>query len=223
MKKIIAICMALLMVLSATLTVFAARGVFLFSPSGRPTPVIVKFDPNNDACTAVAVITSYADRHSLSDAQLALIEKAYDDIANASDISALNADLAAYASKLGIDSKFLAVSNLFDIHVTGCDYHEEHRGFDVVLSTDVLDSFVGLLHMNNKGEWEFVSNAHVEQNGDHLVFEVDAFSPFAIVVDTTGLPPQTGDSVMVISSVVMVAAIVALGVVMHKRKKQIAE
>lgn len=223
MKKIIAICLALIIAASTTITVFAAAGCFWYSPSGRPAPIVVDFDPHNDECTGKLVITPYGDRHELSDFHRALLEKAYDSIANAKNIAELNADFAAFIAQRGFDSNALAVSDLFDIHIVGCDNHDEHVGFDIILSSDVLHSFVGLLHMNKDGVWEYVPDGHIENNKTHLVFSVDSFSPFAIVVDTTGMPPQTGDNVIIVSTVVMLASIVALACVMHKRKKQIAQ
>lgn len=223
MKKIIAVCLALVIAASTTLTVFAAPGLFWSSPSGQPAPIVINFDPANDACTATLVITPYVSRDDLTDAQRELIEKAYKSIANAKTLTDLNANFASFVASQGIDAKYLAVSNLFDIHVIGCEFHEGHNEFDITLSVDSLHNFVGLLHMNQDGVWEMVPDAHVEQNETHIVFSVEGFSPFAIIVDTTGEPPQTGDSIMIICTVVMAASIIALACVMHKRKKQIAQ
>jgi hypothetical protein len=77
--------------------------------------------------------------------------------------------------------------------------------------------------MNKDGVWELVSDAKIEQDGDHLVFSVDSFSPFAVVVDTTGESPRTGDSVMIISAIVLAVSVVALAAITVKRKKQIEQ
>lgn len=223
MKKIIAIFLAFVMVMGSTLTVFAAPGCFWYSPSGKPTPVVIKFDPKDENCTATLVITSYSDRHQLPETLKEMMETAYKSIAGAKDIKELNADLATLAASKGIDSKYLAVSGLFDIHAIGCDYHEEHKNFDIILSAEALENFVGLLHMNKDHKWELVTDARVENNGEHLVFSVDSFSPFAVVVDTTGTPPPTGDNVILICTIIMAASTVALAYVLVKRKKQIAQ
>ncbi len=223
MKKLIALCLSFIIMASATVTVFAAPANFWGSPSGKPSPEIISFKSSDPNCTAQLILTPYGDRKDMSDWQISLIEQAYNSIVNAKSLTELNADLAAIVAKLGVDSKYLAITNLFDIHYVGCDYHSEHKDFDITLSVDELDNFVGLLHMNKDGVWELVSDANVQQNGDHLVFSVDNFSPFAIVVDTTGEAPQTGDSVMIISTIVLAVSVVALAAITFKRKKQIAQ
>lgn len=113
---------------------------------------------------------------------------------------------------------------MFDIHVTGCDNHDEHVDFDITLDADTLSQFVGLLHMNKDGVWELVTDAEVVNNGEHLKFSVDSFSPFAIVVDTTvegGDAPQTGDNSMIhIYVILMAVSALALVVILIKNKKQ---
>ena len=148
MKKVLAICLMIVMVVSMSVTSFAAPGGFVSSPSGNPAPTVVDFDPSNDNCTGWLVITPYGDREDLSDVLRSLLEKAYNDIVNSDDLTKLNAELAKIAADKNIEGKNLAVSDLFDIHVTGCDFHDGHFGFDITLDADKLSSFVGLLHMN---------------------------------------------------------------------------
>ena len=112
------------------------------------------------------------------------------------DLTKLNEDLKALAAELNIPGDKLAVSELFDIHMEGCDYHEEHRYFDIILSAEALENFVGLLHLRQDGEFELIADAKVTHDGDHLEFTVESFSPFAIVVDTTKNSP-TGDNGMI--------------------------
>lgn len=220
MKKVLVICLTMIMVASMSVAVFAAPSGFVSSPSGNPAPRMVSFDPSDEDCTATLVITPYGDRHTLPDALRTLIEKAYNDILNIGDLTKLNAELAKLAADKKIDGKNLAVSDLFDLHVTGCDSHEEHTEFDVVLDADSLKNFVGLLHMNKDSKWELVDNAKVTNNGEHLEFSVDSFSPFAIVVDTTD-DPQTGDNTMIyVSLIVMIVSAAALVFVLVKSKKQ---
>lgn len=224
MKKVLAICLMMVMVLCMSVNVFAAPSGFVSSPSGNPAPTVVAFEPNNDDCTGRLVVTPYGDRHELSDALRAMFEKAYNDIVNSDDLTKLNAELAKIASDKDINGADLAVSDLFDIHVTGCDYHDEHVDFDITLDADTLDRFEGLLHMNKDGVWELVTDAEVINNGEHLKFSVDSFSPFAIVVDTSsGSPdaPQTGDNSMIhIYAIIMVVSALAIVVITVKSRKQ---
>ena len=224
MKKVLAICLMMVMVLCMSVNVFAAPSGFVSSPSGNPAPTVVAFEPNNDDCTGRLVVTPYGDRYELSDALRAMFEKAYNDIVNSDDLTKLNAELAKIASDKDINGADLAVRDLFDIHVTGCDYHDEHVGFDITLDADTLDRFEGLLHMNKDGVWELVTDAEVINNGEHLKFSVDSFSPFAIVVDTSsGTPdaPQTGDNSMIhIYAIIMAVSALAVIVIAVKSKKQ---
>ena len=222
MKKILAICLMMVIVLSmSVMNVFAAPGAFLNSPSGNPAPTVVEFDPKDDECTAELIITPYGDKKTLPAELKALIEKAYNAIANTDDLTTFNADLTALAASKKIPGDKLAVSDLFDIHVTGCDYHEGHVDFDIILAADTLNRFVGLLHMNKNGEWELVSNAKVTNNGEHLEFSMDEFSPFAIVIDTSKGAPQTGDDSMIyLYAVIMAISALGIIVIAVKSKKR---
>ncbi|MBR6740964.1 MAG: hypothetical protein IKM04_07870 [Clostridia bacterium] len=224
MKKAATLCLSLVLLLSLSLTALAAPDGFISSPSGNPAPTIIDFIPANDDCTATAVITSYGDRHNLPDALRTMLEKAYSDITNAGNITELNTALAQLVEEKQLNSSKLVVSDLFDIHVTGCDYHSEHRDFDITLAAETLKHFVALLHMNAEGVWEIVADATVVSNGEHLQFSVDAFSPFAIVVDTTsesGDTPPTGNNGMIyLWGTLVVAAGALLILICYKTKKQ---
>lgn len=213
MKKILAICLMVVIVLSmSVMSVFAAPGAFLKSPSGNSAPNIVEFDPKDEECTAELIITPYSDRKTLPAELKTLIEKAYNVIANTDDLTTLNADLKDVAASKKIPGDKLAVSDLFNMHVVGCNYHDDHIDFDITLAADTLSRFVGLIYMNKNGEWELVSNAKVTKNGEHLEFILDEFAPFAIVIDTSKGTPQTGDDSMIgVYAVIM--AISALGII----------
>lgn len=222
MKKIIAICLMLAMVFVLSFNVFAAPDGFVSSPSSNKAPEVIEFDPADEDCTARLVITPYSEKDELTGAILQLFEKAYASIIDAKDISKLNEELAKLASSMKIKGENLAVSDLFDIHVTGCDYHDEHVDFDITLKADTLKRFVGLLHMNKDGKWELVKDARVTHDGDHLEFSVDSFSPFAIVVDTTDTnAPLTADNniIYVVVAIVAISALAVL-VIAVKSKKQ---
>ena len=225
MKKVLAICLMMVMVVSMSVNVFAAPGGFVSSPSGNPAPLLISFDPSDEQCTAKLAIIPYGDRHDLSDALRAMFEKAYNDIADCDDLSKLNDKLAQLVAEKNIDGANLVISDLFDIHVTGCDYHDEHMDFDITLDADTLSHFVGLLHMNKNGEWELVSDAKVVNNGEHLEFSVDAFSPFAIVVEMDGDVPgdasQNENSSMIyyICAIIVAAVALVVALIMKSKKK----
>lgn len=223
MKKVLVICLTVVFMMSMTLTAFAATGGFVSSPTGNPAPEKVEFKPADEDCTATLVITPYGEKKELPAAIKTLMEKAYDAIKGSDDITTFNADLAALAKSKKIKGADLAVSDLFDIHVTGCDYHDGHTDFDIVLSADSLKNFVGLLHMNKNGEWELVKDAKVIANGEHLSFSVDSFSPFAVVVNTNAKPSQTGDNSMIpLYIAIMAVSALAIVVILVKSKKQTA-
>ncbi len=224
MKKILAICLMMVMVVSMSVTAFAAPKGFVSSPSGNPAPQIITFKPSNADCVASLVITSYAEKNTLSADRQKLLDQAYASITETNDLTTLNADFAELVANKKIPANELAVSDIFDTDASGCDVHEGHEGFKIVLKADTLDNFVGLLQMHKNGKWELVSNAKVTNNGEYLEFTVDSLSAFAIVVDTTsyaGTAPQTSGNYMIYVCAVLMAASVMLFVfVVIKRKKQ---
>lgn len=243
MKKVLAICLALVMVVVMSLTVSAAPGAFVSSPSGNPAPVLVEATPGSEDCTASLAVASYADRDTLPNEVRLQMEKAYNDIVNTSDLTALNSDLVALAASKNILTSNLAVSDLFDISHYGCDNHSGHGAFDIVLKAETLKNFVGLMHFYN-GVWSLVEDAKVYLVGDewHLSFSSENLTPFAIVVDTAGgyitsgstvdsitdntvvngsNSIQTGDTVMIsIFALIMAASALTLIIVWRKSRKK---
>lgn len=184
MKKLFLIGAVVIVVMTMCVSAFANPGSFVASPSLNPAPELVEGTNESKDCEAEIVITAYGNRDQLATDARQAIEGAYADIVGAVDITTLNVDLAAVAEKLGVDASTLAVSDLFDISATNCNKsHEKHGKFDITLKSETLDNFVCLLHFHN-GEWHIVDGAEVTNNGEHLEFEADEFSPFAIVVST---------------------------------------
>ena len=197
MKKVLTVCMVIMMLASITVSAWAAPEGFVSSPSGNAAPTVEEFAPADEGCTATLVITPFADKATLPAELQKLFDQAYQSILNATDLTSLNAALKAAVEDKNINPQNLAISDLFDIHYTDCDFHDGHKDFDIVLGAETLGSFVGLLHMNKDGEWEWVEDAKVSSDGERLTFSVDSFSPFAIVVDTANLEvPPTGDNIM---------------------------
>lgn len=224
MKKIVSVFLTVLMVASLCVSVFAANDGFVQSPTGQKAPEVVEFKPADENCTAKLVITPYGEHEELPQALQTLLNDAYTSIKNTSDITTLNADLTKIAADKNLKSTEIAVSELFDIHPTDCDFHDGHVDFDVTLDAETLKHFVALLHMNKNGQWEVVKDAKVVNNGEHLQFSVESFSPFAIVVDNKANSGSqgTGDSDMlyIYGGVAIVAAIGAAFAIVIKNKKE---
>lgn len=220
MKKVLTICLVLVMAMCLCASVVASANGFMTSPSGKPAPEIIEFKAHDPNCTARLVITPYGERVTLPETLQKMIEKAFKMIVECDDLTELNADLKALAAELNIPGDKLAVSELFDIHMEGCDYHEEHKYFDIILSADALEHFVGLLHMRQDGEFELVADAKVTHDGDHLEFTVESFSPFAIVVDTSKNSPTGDNSMIFVCLALMLVSGVA--VVLINRKPRVA-
>lgn len=221
MKKVFAICLALVMVFALSITVCAAPGSFVNSPSGKDAPVIEEFENESDGCTAKLDITSYGDRNSLSDADKKEMEDAYNQIKNSTDLTDMFSGLNAVVDDLDILPSDLAVSDLFHIDVTDCIEHDEHGAFKIKLSADTLKGFAGLIQYLN-GEWKLIEDARVE-DGQYLIFSADELSTFAIVVDSTKsatTSPVTGDPTLAIAAGAMAFVLfTATAVVVVSKKK----
>ncbi len=222
MKKVFAICLALVMVFALSITVCAAPGSFVNSPSGNDAPIIVDFENESDDCIANLDITSYGDRNELSDADKKEMEDAYNQIKNSTDLTDMFSGLNAVVDALDILPTDLAVSDLFHIDYTDCVEHDEHGAFKIKLSADTLKGFAGLIQYIN-GEWKLIENAKVE-DGQYLIFTADELSTFAIVVDSTKsatTSPVTGDPTLAIIAASLGVALCALTVAVSVNKKKV--
>ena len=218
MKKLFAILLAVVMVCSLSVTVFAA-GAFIESPSFFEVPIIVDFENASHDCPARLIITAYSMRDELSAEKKTELIAAYDQISSIKDVTTLNAEFKAATEKMGLVPGQLVVSDLFGISYVDCEIHSEHNGFTITLQPENLKDFVGLLHMNN-GSWEYVSNAEVVDGGKNIKFYVDDLSPFAIITKYDA--PTTGDAgvnpVWIAMTVVSFLGLVAVSVISKKTK-----
>jgi hypothetical protein len=216
MKKVIASVLSLMLVLALSVSVFA-NGGFVKSPTLDKAPTVEDVTVETGTAPTVTV-TPYDDRHDLTTADKADLEVAYNEIKAAADLTKVAADLTKVAADKKVEAKNLAVSDLFDISHDGAA-GTNFGTFTIKLSADEIKNFVALLHKGANG-WTVVESAKIE--GDHLVFSVEDFSPFAIVVDAGAGSPSTGDNanlplyiaLMAVSAVALVVVIVAL-----KKKK----
>lgn len=186
MKKIVLVCLTVLMIFSLSLTAFAADS-FVSSPFKKGAPELVSAANESPDCTAKVFITSYADRASLPPETVEKLEYAYNAFCGKVEDRDLTALLAQIAEKYGIHVNDLSVSDFFDISATDCQNHEYHGQFDILLKAEALENFVCLVHYYNGG-WRVVDGAEVTQGGTHLVFTEEEFSPFAIIVNTGDTP-----------------------------------
>ena len=223
MKKVMAICLTLVMVMSLGIAAFAAPGSFISSPSMNKAPVLISYENESSDCTAKLILTAYADRKTLPENLCAMIEKAYDMIVETDDLSTLNSGVADLAKDAGVKVTALSVSDLFDLRYVDCSNHDLHGSFRIVIESETLENFVCLLHYYN-GEWSIVDSAKVTNNGKYLEFTAKEFSPFAIVVKTDAenvTPPYTGDnSAIFICSVVMAISVTTIVVLLATSKKR---
>lgn len=220
MKKLLAVSLAVILVFSLGFTTFANG--FVQSPSNNSAPVVDEAETKNETagCTAEIEITPYSDRDELPAELKKQMEDVYKKISEATDVSALSTELKSFCDKNKINTKDLAVSDLFDIAYEGCTAHDGHGQFTITLKAETLKNFVALLHYDGS-KFELVEGAKVSADGTKLTFKIDDFSPFAIVVNTKGT--STGDTfnlglwiAILSASVVALAAVAFIG---FKRKK----
>ena len=222
MRKIITVCLAVIMLVSVTLSVVAAPGNFVKSPSTNPAPELIEGVNESEGCTAQLIITPYIERDTLPEEDRLIIEGVYKQIVESPYLSALTEDLIDVAAKLGVEVKDLAVSDLFDVRYIGCDIHQYHGIFRIKIKAETLDNFVCLLHFH-EGEYHIVEDAKVTEDGDYLVFTTNKLSPFAIVVNTSEEnpdAPQTNDLFPIYVSIAAVSGLMLIGLAITYKKER---
>lgn len=215
MKKILTLILVIVMIAGVGISAVADMGGFMESPSKNKAPTLVSATNESTACTAKLVITAYADRNDISAEDRQAIENAYASIRGVAVLSNINKDLATVAEAFGLKGRDLAVSDLFNIHITGCTNHSSHGHFDVVLAAETLNNFVCLMRFDGK-EWHIVEGAEVTNNGEHLEFDTDKFGAFAIVVATKEMTPvdstEPGNDNVALVVTISLIALIALAV-----------
>lgn len=181
MKKLFAILLALVMVLSLNVSVFAAEDSFISSPSNNRAPVVEDCKNENSDCTSDVVVIPFGDRDKLPDDVKQELQDAYDSILKTDDLTDLFSGIESILTP-GTSAGDLSVSDIFNVGHTDCPDHANHGRFEITLSTDTTKGFVGLVQFID-GKWVIVEDAKVE-NGK-LTFSSDADGTYAIVVDKT--------------------------------------
>ncbi len=221
MKKLITVCLILVMLITMSLPTFAVGG-FVESPSNNPAPEVIESENESEDCESEIIITPYIEKDELPEDVKENLEEAYDDIKENPNLGDLVEELEEIAEELEIDVIDLAVSDLFDVGCTDCDDHENHGEFSIVFEADTLKNFVALLQYVD-GVWTVVSGAKVSEDGTRLEFTSNGVGAFAIVVDASMVQsdsPKTGDNsaFLVASAVVSGLALVVIGAKYKKNK-----
>lgn len=220
MKKALAICLALVMAVSAAMMVFAAPGGFVSSPSGNEAPVIITVSYEDGSCNPKVVVTPYSERDTLEEEKEDDMNEAYDEIAANKNLSGLCSELSSVAATKNIPVSRLAVSDLFDISAYHNGDHDFCGSITVKVGTEALRNFVALLHRDADGTWEVVPGVIVNVEEGTVTFSADDFSPYAIVVDTgSNAIPDTGADIY-IPAIAMIASAVSLVFVLFSMKKK---
>ncbi len=220
MKKALAICLALVMAVSAAMMVFAAPGGFVSSPSGNEAPVIITVSYEDGSCNPKVVVTPYSERDTLEEEKEDDMNEAYDEIAANKNLSGLCSELSSVAAAKNIPVSRLAVSDLFDISAYHNGDHDFCGSITVKVGTEALRNFVALLHRDADGTWEVVPGVIVNVEEGTITFSADDFSPYAIVVDTgSNAIPDTGADIY-IPAIAMIASAVSLVFVLFSMKKK---
>lgn len=224
MKKLFAICLALVMVLSLSVSVMAASDSFVSSPSNNRAPIIIDCENEDEDCTADVIVVPFGDRDNLSDEKKQEFQNAYDQIVNADKLEDLFSGIDSVITP-GTNASDLSVSDLFYMTYTDCLEHDEHGRFKIKLNTETLAGFVGLVQFID-GKWQTIADAKVE-DGQYLIFSADDLSSFAIVVDRTKAEttspvtgaPMTSYYIGIVAFAVVLAAMTSVVVIKRKHEK----
>lgn len=224
MKKTFALFVTIILMLSASVSAFAVNGSFVGSPTNNSAPTLVSFSSTVSGFNGNLVLTPYKNRNNLSTEKKQQLETAYQQIAEAADLTVLADEIKTVAADAKVEVKDLAVSDLFFADVEGTVVANEAGKYTITMKCDNLDKFVSLLCLSD-GKWTVIKDAKVDSNGN-LVFTTDVLGAFATVVSIDGsgaVKPQTGEQfpwAYVVVAGVSAVALVVLAVVAVKLKKK---
>lgn len=173
MKKVLSCLLAVLLLASLSVSAFAADELVSSVENAGAPEIVSAVDANGNDLTAKIVITPYDERESLAEDVLAVLEKAYDVLKEAEDLTALNDSLKELAGE-----KAIAAGELFDISAV----EEIEFPVTITLKAENLENFVALLHFVDE-EFVVVEEPEVDAEEGTVVFTVDSLSPFAVIVN----------------------------------------
>lgn len=213
MKKLVALCLTLVLALSLSVSAFAANGAFISSPSANKAPELVDTDPE-------IKVTPYADRDDLADLDTEEMEEAYRQIANVIENNAFSQALKELAKELGKAASELSVSDLFHVNVDDAT-PDEQGGYTITIKLEDLENFIGLMQFNGT-EWKNVEIISIDKENGTVTFRVTESGPIAVIVDngTGSSTPPTGDNAMMYLGVCLVAAAGLVVVLVNSKKKR---
>lgn len=221
MKKLVALCLTLVLALSLSVSAFAANGAFISSPSANEAPELVDFDAE-DGCETGIKITSYADRDELNEEARKKLEEAYRQIANVIENNAFSQALKELAKELGKAASELSVSDLFDISHIDDANHDGHDGYTITIKLETLENFVGIMRFDGTN-WHNVKILEIDKENCTVTFFVPELGPFAVIVDNgsgSSTPPTGDNAMMMYLGAALVAAAGLVVVVANSKKKR---
>lgn len=216
MKKLFAIVLATMMICSLSMSVCAAPGSFIESPSFNKNPELIDFDCSDSTWQGQIFITSYGDRNTLEPAEREKFEAAYESIRNSTGIATLVPDIVDVSAALNVSTDNLGVSDLFYIGIT----ESTDGSFNLKVDTDTLNNFVGLIYYED-GKWYLAEDAEIV--GGHLTFTATLPKAYAVVVDVDNSvidAPITGDIISWVLMAAVVASAAGIVIVLVSYKKR---
>lgn len=220
MKKFLAICLALVMVVSAGVLAFA-QGGFVSSPSGNEAPEIEEVTYEEGSCEPEIIVTAYSERDTLAEEKEEAMNDAYDDVSENEDLTVMCPELSAVAAAKGIPASDLAVSDLFDVSAYHKLPHDYCGMITIKLSAETIKNFVALLHRNSDGTWDVINDVVVDAANNTITFAARDFSPFAIVVDKNADDvPNTGANIIFPAIAMVVSGVSLIGILISLKKKK---
>lgn len=186
MRKILAVFLTLIVILTMSVSVFAEPGAFVESPSANGAPVLME-EYSDDGVK----ITAYRNRAvELNASQVADFEKAYKSIVGAADLTTLVAAVSDVAEEFQVEIDELAVSDLFYVSLKGGEESFNGIRYKLRLRADTFANFVCILRMEN-GEWHLVEETEVIGT-EVIEFVADEVGSYAVVVSVGDAPVYPG-------------------------------
>lgn len=197
MKKILSVLLIAMLLVSLSAAAFADNFVSSVANAGAPElEESVDADGNTVAEDVIEVIPN-DEAEKLEEVEQKEMEDAVKSLADAKDLTALNADLKTAAA-----GRATAISDVFTVRAKA----DVKFPLTIKLKNKNLDNFVGLMQFID-GKWVWID---AEVDGDLLIFTVDSLGVFATVVAVDdAASPATGESVpygFILGAVVLAGA-----------------